>query len=157
MLTVKELQKQREAKARVNHETYKMLLRQVQDRLRLRADNRCADLLWQVPPLVPGRPVYKVSHAARYITDKLRRGGFDVAPAAPAPDVHVLYISWAATQPRPRPAPARAPDRARDPPRDPSRAPPGAPPRAPEPALHASMDEATRTMERLKAKLGMGR
>ena len=97
MLTVADLQRERQAKAVVNHETYKQLLQQVQRLLRGRADAKATDLLWPVPPLVPGRPVYTVSHAARYVADKLRRGGFHVVTAAPQPDVHVLYITWSAT------------------------------------------------------------
>lgn len=99
-LTVADLQSQREARARVNHETYKQLLAQVQDRIRMRANNDFRDLLWQVPPLVPGRPVFTASHAARYISEKLRRGGFDVTVAAPGDDLFVLYITW---QPAPPP------------------------------------------------------
>lgn len=146
MLTVRELQKQREARARVNHETYKMLLHQVQDRLRLRADNRASDLLWQVPPLVPGRPVYTVSHAARYITDKLRRGGFDVAPAAAAADVHVLYISW-------RPVAPPSPPRRRKPRTPPAAAAAGA--AEPRRGIAISVAEASRSLDRLKARLSM--
>ena len=32
---------------------------------------------WSLPCFSPGRPAYEASHAARYILDKLRRGGFD--------------------------------------------------------------------------------
>lgn len=174
MLTVRELQQKREARAKVNHETYKFLLRQAQDRVRLRAENKCTDLLWQVPPLVPGRPIYTVSHAARYITDKLRRGGFEVTPAAPAPDVHVLYISWKAQPEAQRRSPA---------PRRPQQQHPAAPadgsgrrqqdrqqgrqqgrhPTAPTsssssgPTITVSMAEASRSIDRLKARLNMGR
>lgn len=94
MLTVAELRGQREARAAVNHETYKQLFEQVQQRIRARAANDLSELLWQVPPLVPGRPVYAPLHAARYVTDKLRRGGFEVRRASPASDVHVLYVTW---------------------------------------------------------------
>lgn len=100
MLTVADLQRDRQAKALVNHETYKQLLHQVQRLVRARADNRGTDLLWPVPPLVPGRPVYTVSHAARYVADKLRRGGFQVLEAAPQPGVHVLYITWSVAPPK---------------------------------------------------------
>lgn len=132
MLTVQELHRQRRARAEVNHETYKQLWRQVQARIRARADNRGTDLLWQVPPLVPGRPVYAVSHAARYVADKLRHGGFSVTVAAPQPDVHVLHIDWK----RPPPPP------------------PSAPPRpAARPAATTTLDDASHTLERLKARL----
>ena len=163
MLTVRELQQKREARAKVNHETYKFLLRQVQDRVRLRAENKATDLLWQVPPLVPGRPIYTVSHAARYITDKLRNGGFEVTPAAPAADVHVLYISW---KPKPEVRPHRTP------PEQPNQ--PHREQRTQQrtqhtqrtqrtqrtqqqsgPTLTISMAEASRSLDRLKARLNM--
>jgi len=139
-LTVADLHSEREARARVNHETYKQLLAQVQDRIKLRATNDFRDLMWQVPPLVPGRPVYTPSHAARYVSEKLRRGGFDVNVATPGADVYVLYITWAAT------TPARPTRRGRD-----SRE------HRPRPAqaskLPLSVEEATHRLERLKARL----
>lgn len=140
-LTVAELQTQREARASVNHETYKQLLGQVQDRIRARAQNDFRDFMWQVPPLVPGRPLYTVSHAARYVSEKLRRGGFEVTVAAPGQDVHVLYITWT------RAPPPRAPPPRRAPPREPRDAP------TRRDTLPASMAEATHRLERLKARL----
>lgn len=136
MLTVAELHRQRQAKAQVNHETYKLLWRQAQDRIRARADNKFTDLAWQVPPLVPGRPVYTVSHAARYVSEKLRRGGFAVTVAAPQPDVHVLYIDW-----KTPPTPTRTSKQMRE----------SSPPRGDTRRL----DDATRTLEKLKARLKM--
>lgn len=139
-LTVAELQSQRVARASVNHETYKGLLAQVQGRIRLRATNDCRDLVWQVPPLVPGRPVFAVSHAARYISEKLRRGGFDVTVAAPGQDVQVLYITW---QPVPkRPAGHGRPRREEK-------------PAAAAAGLPVTVAEATHRLERLKARLRM--
>lgn len=139
MLTVSELQQQRQARARVNHETYKQLLRQVQDRLRARAANNATDLLWQVPPLVPGRPVYKASHAARYVRDKLRLGGFEVTVTQVSADVQVLYITWSAL---------------------PAAAAPAAKRRAKPPKSGTggrfTVDDASRTIEKLKATLRLG-
>ena len=142
MLTVAELHRQRQARAQVNHETYKQLWRQAQDRIRARADNKATDLVWQVPPLVPGRPVYAASHAARYVSDKLRRGGFEVTITSPQPDVQVLYIDWK-PKPAPRPPPAPAAPRRRT---------------TPPPALktdRTQLDDATRTLDKLKARLSM--
>jgi hypothetical protein len=147
-LTVADLHRDREARAAVNHETYKRLWEGVQDRIRARAENKGTDLTWQVPPFVPGRPVYAVSHAARYVADKLRRGGFVVSVAAPQPDVHVLFVSWpaAARPPRPRPRPQPPP------PHPTARQPP------PTVGVNAvGLEEASRTLEKLKAKLRVGR
>lgn len=143
MLTVADLQRGREAKARVNHETYKQLLRQVEGHLRSRAENRGSDLLWQVPPLVPGRPVYAVSHAARYITDKLRHGGFEVSVASPQPDVRVLYITWSPVARDETGGPAARRARREEP----------VVPRRPEPIR---VRDASHSLERLKARLRVG-
>lgn len=140
MLTVADLQRQRQDRAQVNHETYKQLWRQAQDRIRARADNKATDLVWQVPPLVPGRPVYAPSHAARYVSDKLRRGGFQVTVAAPQPDVQVLYINWKPPPPRQGVKPPPPARRHRSP-----------PPAAAAPSTR--LEDATRTLEKLKARL----
>lgn len=140
-LTVRDLADMRHARANVNHETYKMLLRQLHDRVRARAANKFTDLAFQVPPLVPGRPLYAVSHASRYLAEKMRRGGFDVAVDAPHPDVHTLHVSWA------RGVRASA---AQKPPRPPPREAPGERGIA---SLPATMAEASRSLDRLKAQL----
>lgn len=149
MLTVHELRRQREAKARVNHETYKQLLGQVQGRIRARADNKFQDLMWQVPLMVPGRPLFAVSHAARYVSEKLRRGGFDVTVVAPQPDVAILCISWSVKKERDD----KRGDNNNAPPAPP---PPPPPPPSSRPApLRHSMEEASRSLEKLKARLHM--
>lgn len=102
-LTVHDLHSQREARAAVNHETYKMLLGQVYDRVRARAANRVTHMSYQVPPLVPGRPLFATSHAARYIADKLRLGGFEVEVSSLHPDVHIVHARWDARKPRGKP------------------------------------------------------
>lgn len=93
-LTVAELHDMREARAQVNHDTYKQLFGQAQQRVRARAAHGVQDAVFQIPPLVPGRPLFKPSHAARYVSEKLRRGGFRVEVAAPHPDVQILHIAW---------------------------------------------------------------
>lgn len=93
MLTVDDLRQQREDRSRVNHETYKRLFNQLTDRVRARAQNRGTSLVWLVPPFVLGRPLYNPAHAARYISEKLERGGFTVHEAH-GEGVHVLYVTW---------------------------------------------------------------
>lgn len=154
-MTVRDLQRARERKARVNHETYKQLWRLVQDRLRARAENRGRDLLWQVPPWVPGRPVYKPSHAARYVRDKLRLAGFQVRVAAPTEDVQVLHITWDPVAPRPSPhKPSAAATPADAPRRRPGRR-SSASASAPD-AAKVDVTEAARRVENLKARLRVG-
>ena len=132
MLTVDELQRQREARARVNHETYKGLFNQVSDRVRSRAQNRGTSLVWTVPPFVMGRPLYNPSHAARYVAEKLRRGGFAVEEI----DGPALCISWSWSRQRTPHTPHATPD----------------PPDPPEPRV-APLQDASRSLEKLKARL----
>ncbi len=143
-LTVHDLHAMRHARASVNHETYKMMLRQLYDRVRARAANKFTDLVFQVPPLVPGRPLYTVSHASRYLSEKMRRGGFDVSVDAPHPDVHTLYVSWARGLRKPPPPP---PPRKHAQPAGAHHQPAGIA------SLPASMAEASRSLDRLKAQL----
>ena len=90
MLTVGDVQAVRLDRARTNHETYKMVLQRVYDRIRHRTSLNGTDLTYVIPPFVPGRPVYDPSHAARYVTEKLQRGGFAVT----ADDAGALVIDW---------------------------------------------------------------
>lgn len=144
-LTVDDLQAMRHARASVNHETYKMMLRQLYDRVRARAANKFTDLTFQVPPLVPGRPLYTVSHASRYLSEKMRLGGFDVVVDAPHPDVHTLYVSWARGLKAVKTVSSRT-----------SRQSGCTDRQSPNPgiaSLPASMAEAARSLDRLKAQL----
>ena len=102
LLTVTDVQKIRIDRARVNHETYKQLYATVHDRIKRRAQVNATHLTYVVPYFVPGRPMYTASHAARYITDKLRRGGFAVMASE---DGGTLFVDWA-----PRPGKFPKPD-----------------------------------------------
>jgi hypothetical protein len=136
-LTVADLRDMREARAQVNHDTYKQLFGQAQQRVRARAAHGLQDAVFQIPPLVPGRPLFKPSHAARYVSEKLQRGGFRVEVAAPHPDVQILHIAWSG-------APARKKRRATR--------------RADADALAAlpvTTAEASRRLDRLKAQLAL--
>lgn len=90
MLTVGDVQAVRLERARTNHETYKLVLQRVYDRIRHRTSLNATDLTYAIPPFVPGRPVYDQSHAARYVTEKLQRGGFRVT----GEDPHALTVDW---------------------------------------------------------------
>ena len=90
MLTVDEVRKIRLDKARVNHETYKGILAQVYTRIRQVATMHGVSLVARVPHLVPGRPVFNPAHAERYVTEKLRLGGFDVSPLGGG----LLAVQW---------------------------------------------------------------
>ena len=88
-LTVRELRAARQRKSSVNHETYKQLWTLAQQRIRARDEAGLRHLVFEIPPLVPGRPVFKPSHAARYVAAKLRRGGFRVEEMPLS-----LHVAW---------------------------------------------------------------
>ena len=121
-------------KGRVNHATYKMVYGQIEERIRRHARMNATEVYTKVPCHVPGRPVYKVSHAARYVVEKLRIAGFE-AEAHPAEDGNVFV--WASWKTAPKPAPKR--------PR------PKMPP--PPPRLVITHDDVTRRLDSLKARL----
>jgi len=89
LLTADEVNGVRARRASVNHETYKVILQRVYDRIRHQAAMNRSDLAYAVPAIVPGRPVYDATHALRYVTEKLRLGGFEVATDGP-----MVYVSW---------------------------------------------------------------
>ncbi len=94
MLRVEDLHHSRRQRASVNHESYKILLHKVYDRIRHRATLDMSDIAYTVPPIIPGRPIYNPGHAARYITEKLKRGGFSVTQSTDANNSIVLAVSW---------------------------------------------------------------
>lgn len=118
LLTVMDIQQIRVDRARVNHETYKQLYATVHDRIKRRASVNATHLAYAVPPFVPGRPVYVLSHAARYITDKLRRGGFAVLVSE---DGGTLFVDWT---PRPTRVPKKPEEPAAPPPKSKRQSPP---------------------------------
>lgn len=90
-------------RAQVNHETYKGLFDACCSRIRRRAllPKAPQHIHYAVPPFVWGRPPFKHSHALRYVSEKLRRNGFEVSESAPG----VLLVQWKpATKPKPKPA-----------------------------------------------------
>ena len=89
LLTADEVNGVRVRRASVNHETYKLIVQRVYDRIRHQAAMNRSDLAYAVPAIVPGRPVYDATHALRYVTEKLRLGGFEVATDGP-----MVYVSW---------------------------------------------------------------
>jgi hypothetical protein len=87
LLTVDTLCKRRLERAKINHETYRLLYKMCIDRIertnKLHAENAggrwyASACTWSLPYFFPGRPMYEHAHAARYIVDKLRHGGFEV-------------------------------------------------------------------------------
>lgn len=106
MLTADDVRDIRIRRAKVNHETYKQLYEGVCRRIKSRAQYHPdqTDMWHQVPPLVVGRPIYHHDHAARYITEKLRRYGFRVEQVG-----HGMHIDWTPARPPPPPPPPPVP------------------------------------------------
>jgi hypothetical protein len=80
MLTVHELQQRIIQRRSQNHETYKHLYDIVHRRIKrsFGTDASVTRLKYTVPAFKVDRPRYEPHRAARYIRDKLRRGGFGV-------------------------------------------------------------------------------
>lgn len=102
-------------RAQINHETYKGLFDACCSRIRRRAllPKAPQHIHYAVPPFVWGRPPFKHSHALRYVSEKLRRNGFDVSEPSPG----VLLVQWkpaskpkaARRKPKPKPAAKKEP------------------------------------------------
>lgn len=92
LLTVSSLHEKRFEKARVNRETYRGILHGVYNRIQRRG-TPWGSFGVLVPAFVLGRPFYELSHACRYVTQKLRAGGFEVAEVDGSPGR--LTVSWA--------------------------------------------------------------
>jgi len=100
MLTVDQLRQKQLERANINHETYKRLYAMCTKRIQDLAAHNITSCVWVVPPFYPGRPLYTVTHAMRYVRDKLRHGGFSVTAD---PLNNALNIDWdASRQPPPR-------------------------------------------------------
>lgn len=109
MLRVEDLHHSRRQRASVNHESYKQLLHKLYARIRHRASLDFTEVAYTIPPLIPGRPIYSQAHAARYMTEKLEKGGFSVRLTA-ADDgmaTNVLHVSWPAAKAKKRKAAAK--------------------------------------------------
>lgn len=81
-------------RAKVNHETYKILFGQCCRLIRDRAGNVHLPQVvhFKVPGVMFDRPPYKHHHATRYIKEKLERNGFKVDEDGPGGAV--LRVTW---------------------------------------------------------------
>ena len=78
MVTADEARRIRLKKGAVNHETYKEIYGKITNRIKLAAARGESNLEFTIPPLIPGRPMYEMSHAMRYNRDKLIHNGYRV-------------------------------------------------------------------------------
>ena len=109
MTTAGDAQRMRFEKADMNHQTYKFILGQVQRKIKAYATMRKTSLTAKIPEHVPGRPIFKVNRAARYVTEKLHILGFEATTYGAGTD-HFVDVGWKSAAPAPRkPKPPRAP------------------------------------------------
>ena len=101
MVTADEARRIRVRKGSVNHETYKGIYEKISNRITAAAQRGETYVEYRIPPIVPGRPIYDVTHAIRYNADKLRLAGFTVDPVD-----DLLKIDW---KPKPKPKPRQTP------------------------------------------------
>lgn len=90
-LTVGELTTKDRERAKQNHETYKMLYKQCTDHIKRQNDMGSTSTTYYVSEYVLGRPIFKRSHAMRYIAGKLEHGKFHVTTD---PGTGYLWIDW---------------------------------------------------------------
>lgn len=103
MLSLNDIAVMRQKRSSINHASYKMILEQCMAVMR-EAAPFVDSVDYQLPPLVPGRPLFDVEHAMRYLIDKLEFHGYRVRRKGDA----VLHINWrhAKTQHHKVPPPA---------------------------------------------------
>lgn len=89
MLSVNDLSKPTLERATKNHETYKMIYTTCAEHIKRKHAAGCNTTIYMVPEFLFGRPTFTQSHAVRYVSDKLRKGGFDVHA-----DGSTMTIDW---------------------------------------------------------------
>ena len=112
-----------------NHDSYRIVLGQCVDAIRSAAPFS-TNTDFMLPVFLPSRPIFDLTHAVRYVAEKLRWHGFVVTH----PSSFCLHIDWSRSMPRiaaperpspsspptppahPVPAPSRAPGRRQAPP-----------------------------------------
>lgn len=107
MVTADEARRLRVNKSSINHQTYKEIYGKITNRIKAAAAQGQTQLEFRIPPFVPGRPLYDVTHAARYASEKMTISGFRVRAHG-----EILSIDWRpepAKRPRTRDAPASTP------------------------------------------------
>lgn len=105
-MRIEDVHDMRLKRAEINHATYKQLFDSCCGSIKRRAGVKggLTSVLYQVPPFVWGRPPYEHSHALRYVSEKLRRNGFQVTLAGEqAPGT--LRVEW--TFPKRAPVPKK--------------------------------------------------
>lgn len=90
ILKASELRAARQRTRDTNHETYKLIYQRAADTIQRVANRGGNQLLFQIPDIYPGRPVYDTTHACNYVSKKLELGGFRVSVQSD----QVLLVRW---------------------------------------------------------------
>lgn len=95
MVTAHELERERQRKKRVTHDTYKIILRRIQEEIKLNAKvSDVTNLTTPVPPHIINRPLYDPRAAARYVSLCLQRDGFDTKVLYDESGEFYVRASW---------------------------------------------------------------
>ena len=94
MISVDEISRMTEKKNRLKKETYVKLYEQASRKIRRTVDFGGKYVIFQVPSILLGYPVYDMTKATAYIKRQLIRGGFEVAIV----DEYQLHITWKVTK-----------------------------------------------------------
>lgn len=105
MVTAADMHAIRVQKSRVNHETYKEIYARASERIKVHGNMGATDVVLKIPSYVAGRPVYDVTHATRYVVEKLKLAGFE----ARAQSGDTVYASWKHPPPAPKKPPRPPP------------------------------------------------
>jgi len=97
MLTAMSLADGRMEQAKVNHETYRLILQQCYKCIRECNARRVFQTQYAVPAKYIGRQQYKHHHAVAYVRAKLVKGSFGVCAVPPTKTV--LLICWGHVRP----------------------------------------------------------
>lgn len=100
-VTAEDMIRYREDLKRTRHETYKIILAQIHEDIKLYTSKGATSMRVLVPPVVLNRPVYPAKSAAQYVSLSLQRDGFEVATDVDGSGAHYLTVSW---KPKPRKA-----------------------------------------------------
>lgn len=90
MISVDEISRMTEKKNRIKKETYVKLYEQASRKIRRTVDFGGKYVIFQVPSILLGYPIYDRLKATSYIKRQLIRGGFEVAIV----DDYDLHITW---------------------------------------------------------------
>lgn len=90
ILTVSDIKKQRQEKARRNHETYKEILKVCCKKIQSKSDANGKSIEFSIPPFVVNKPMFNINHACNYICLKLGKAGYKISRISDA----LIFIEW---------------------------------------------------------------